>query len=1107
MTKNFRSIISIILIFSILISFIPTQNVVAEEATDRYPYTLFASSEDDGAIYLNSGNTCINGNICTNGTIISENSINLNGEKTEHATINMPNLWTWIEGSCSSQEYNINDNDITLDGEIRLTSDDIVATKHGNIIVDSANVDLNGLIYAPEGTITITAQNLNMNSVILIADKIIIQSPNININYNQNMAKEMVWNENVLQCKVSFNLMKEDAPTISDQIIEAGDYAIEPENPECEEYIFIGWYLDENFQELFDFSKTPITHDMTLYGRWYHETDETDTDKDELPDEFEKLLGTNPESSDTDGDGLSDYIECYYNLETDPCITDTDEDGIMDGDEDADEDKLSNTHEIQAGTEPDSIDTDGDGLCDGEEIDIYYTNPLVADTDSDTLSDRKEVLYGMDPLQFNSSFDITTQVKKGDTEPADISVSLKIDNISAEQAESLSIEPVVNDSLFPVDMPGYMGSAYDFNMSGTFEEAEITFEFEQNDGGEIDPVIYYYDEDQQELIPLDTIVTGNKASTITTHFSTYILLDRLEYGNSMEWLEPWDIHTYTDAQIILLTDDSGSMRKNDKYDIRLSVASSLIDDMPQNCKANVVRFSSDYERLGTMTDDREIIKSYLTDGYFLSLGNTKMNTALLASLDYFTDDATDTTLKMIVLLSDGAATDSDKTQEILKKAKQENVRIYCVGLGSSYKYFDSYLRPLAEKTDGEFYYAKNATQLKKIYQDITNKIDLSIDSDEDGLPDYYEDNLPCFNGVKLKLNKNNPDTDGDGLSDGEEIKELKFIYNAKKTKVRVYGKMKSNPTKKDSDGDGLLDNNAIYSNGKTIAPCDPKPLKYNGQYKVWRTHIAQMKTGRIGTTYKIEDNKKIIDNLIQEIKDNCPELVNVVETKLSYWSREFIIKNKDDMDKLLLKNEKEIRKIVMVVKKKSNGKLAAEVGAAFLNFSYDNLKIAYHSMPTTWQKQYGYNRLYDDVFKVGSNMNKSMNQFFYNGKEYVLWLWKGDYWNLGTGAEIGLYVASEESPTHYDAVKFTLPMELSLYQYANFGQLNNRFNWRPSTNQWWITGFDWQSINPNPKRLVSIGRIDFSQKREMGQTIYQETKNIFSDSIFDKSGHLWIMWK
>ena len=55
--------------------------------------------------------------------------------------------------------------------------------------MDSQNVNLNGLVYAPNGYVDITAQNLNMNSVVIIADSIVINCPNLNANYSSNVAE------------------------------------------------------------------------------------------------------------------------------------------------------------------------------------------------------------------------------------------------------------------------------------------------------------------------------------------------------------------------------------------------------------------------------------------------------------------------------------------------------------------------------------------------------------------------------------------------------------------------------------------------------------------------------------------------------------------------------------------------------------------------------------------------------------------------------------------------------------------------------------------------------------------------------------------------------
>lgn len=64
---------------------------------------------------------------------------------------------------------------------------------------------------------------------------------------------------------------------------------------------------------------------------------------------------------------------------------------------DTDGDGLTDVIEIQIGTDINSIDSDDDGLTDFEEINIYFTNPLNADTDNDTYLDGTEVANGYNP--------------------------------------------------------------------------------------------------------------------------------------------------------------------------------------------------------------------------------------------------------------------------------------------------------------------------------------------------------------------------------------------------------------------------------------------------------------------------------------------------------------------------------------------------------------------------------------------------------------------------------------------------------------------------------------------------------------------------------------
>lgn len=107
---------------------------------------------------------------------------------------------------------------------------------------------------------------------------------------------------------------------------------------------------------------------------------------------------TDPTNGDSDGDGLLDGQEGtsdqHHSYHTDPNNPDTDGDGLCDG------------AEIKMNTNPLNPDTDGDGVRDGDEVNRYHTNPLLNDTDGDMLSDGEELLqFYSDPLVPDSDND------------------------------------------------------------------------------------------------------------------------------------------------------------------------------------------------------------------------------------------------------------------------------------------------------------------------------------------------------------------------------------------------------------------------------------------------------------------------------------------------------------------------------------------------------------------------------------------------------------------------------------------------------------------------------------------------------------------------------
>jgi hypothetical protein len=111
------------------------------------------------------------------------------------------------------------------------------------------------------------------------------------------------------------------------------------------------------------------------------------------------------EDDNFDGDGLTNGFEFRFPGGVfDPAASDTDGDGITDGDEDLDGDGLTNAQEVAAGTDLTNPDSDHDGLTDFDEVVIHLTDPNSVDSDGDGLSDFIEVASGSNPTSELEAF-------------------------------------------------------------------------------------------------------------------------------------------------------------------------------------------------------------------------------------------------------------------------------------------------------------------------------------------------------------------------------------------------------------------------------------------------------------------------------------------------------------------------------------------------------------------------------------------------------------------------------------------------------------------------------------------------------------------------------
>ena len=88
----------------------------------------------------------------------------------------------------------------------------------------------------------------------------------------------------------------------------------------------------------------------------------------------------------------------------------------------------------------------------------------------------------------------------------------------------------------------------------------------------------------------------------------------------------------------------------------------------------------------------------------------------------------------------------------------------------------------------------------------------------------------------------------------------------------------------------------------------------------------------------------------------------------------------------------------------------------------------YHARFDCWQQYFGYNDFYDFMFDIGTSMESDKFKFDYNRMWYIIRIWKGNYINLGAGAELGIYYDRNGGPCWKVNKNLWQRMTLTLYR-------------------------------------------------------------------------------
>ncbi len=151
------------------------------------------------------------------------------------------------------------------------------------------------------------------------------------------------------------------------------------------------------------------------------------------------------------------------------------------------------------------------------------------------------------------------------------------------------------------------------------------------------------------------------------------------------------------ATVVLVTDSSGSMQATDVKPTRLSAArnaaKSFVDQTPEKVDLGFITFSSAAQVLVPPTDDRGRVKASLDS--LRPNGGTAIGSAIQSALTTLkpvldknkgNDDPKKAKKRAppasVVLLSDGYSTTGPPPMSAAREAKEQNVPIYTVALGT-----------------------------------------------------------------------------------------------------------------------------------------------------------------------------------------------------------------------------------------------------------------------------------------------------------------------------------------------------------------------------------------------------------------------------------------
>lgn len=171
--------------------------------------------------------------------------------------------------------------------------------------------------------------------------------------------------------------------------------------------------------------------------------------------------------------------------------------------------------------------------------------------------------------------------------------------------------------------------------------------------------------------------------------------------------------------VVLVVDRSLSMEEEDRIGSLKRAVATFLKDLPRGSRVAVVAFGSDVRVSCPFTTDPKTVREAV-DALFPE-GATRYFDAVAEALEMLHQE---TGRRAVLALTDGEDTFSQSAtlDSVIVAARRLGLPVHTLGLGSEDEIESEALKRLAAQTRGQYYPARRADQLGRIYEQIAERL-------------------------------------------------------------------------------------------------------------------------------------------------------------------------------------------------------------------------------------------------------------------------------------------------------------------------------------------------------------------------------------------------